>query len=128
MLVLGICGGIASGKSKACQILVSHPDITNCILGYVDADQLAHSLYDNNSSSSSVLLEQILHEFGPTVFVFNNSTSSNLQLDRKALGNIVFSNPERMSVSLKKEIYFFLTISQYLPSFSLYFISFPFLL
>jgi dephospho-CoA kinase len=101
MLVLGICGGIASGKSKACQILVSHPDITNCILGYVDADQLAHSLYDNNNSSSpSVLLQQILREFGPTVFVSNNTTSSNLQLDRKALGNIVFSNPERMSVSM----------------------------
>jgi len=96
--VLGICGGIASGKSKACQILVSHPNITNCIVGYIDADQLAHKLYDNDSSP---LLQHILREFGPNVFTSTNSTNSKLQLDRKALGNIVFANPERMSVSWK---------------------------
>ncbi len=96
--VLGICGGIASGKSKACQILVSHPNITNCIVGYIDADQLAHKLYDNDASP---LLQQILREFGPNVFTSTNSTYSKLQLDRKALGNVVFANPERMSVSLK---------------------------
>lgn len=96
--VLGICGGIASGKSKACQILVSHPNITNCIVGYIDADQLAHKLYDNISSP---MLKQILRAFGPNVFTLtnNNSTSSKLQLDRKALGNVVFADPERMSVS-----------------------------
>ncbi len=96
--ILGICGGIASGKSKACQILVSHPNITNYIVGYIDADQLAHKLYDNDSSP---MLQQILRAFGPNVFTVtdNNSTSSKLQLDRKALGNVVFADPEQMSVS-----------------------------
>jgi dephospho-CoA kinase len=78
--------------------LVSHPNITNCIVGYIDADQLAHKLYDNDSSP---LLQHILREFGPNVFTSTNSTNSKLQLDRKALGNIVFANPERMSVSWK---------------------------
>jgi hypothetical protein len=80
--------------------LVSHPNITNYIVGYIDADQLAHKLYDNDSSP---MLQQILRAFGPNVFTVtdNNSTSSKLQLDRKALGNVVFADPEQMSVSWK---------------------------
>lgn len=99
ILVLGVCGGIASGKSKACQILSSNPNFHKCV-GHIDVDKLAHSLYDSDYPESQKLLTEIRAEFGEDVVRTKalGNKDVQLELDRKALGNIVFADPSRMSV------------------------------
>lgn len=83
--ILGICGGIGSGKSTACQLMV---DSLGCV-DRIDADKLAHVVYEPGSKS----LEEIVTEFGEDIL--DDSDSS--QIDRKKLGAIVFSDAKSMS-------------------------------
>ncbi|MDE7385481.1 MAG: dephospho-CoA kinase [Anaeroplasmataceae bacterium] len=75
--VVGITGGIASGKSTVCQYLIS--------LGYVviDSDLISKDL----SQKGKPIYKAILETFGPTYFL------TNLELDRKKLGRYIFENP-----------------------------------
>lgn len=88
LLVLGVCGGIGSGKSQACRLLV---DELNCI-EHIDADKLAHSVYE----PSSPAIKEIIQAFegqskSPLV-----EESTGL-LNRTALGQIVFADPAQMA-------------------------------
>ncbi|MDE6408393.1 MAG: dephospho-CoA kinase [Anaeroplasmataceae bacterium] len=76
--VVGITGGIASGKSTVCQYLIS--------LGYVviDSDVISKAL----SQKGKPIYSAILEGFGPAYFL------PNLELDRKKLGRYIFENPE----------------------------------
>lgn len=85
MKILGICGGIGSGKSTACRLMV---DSLGCA-ARVDADKLAHSVYE----PGSVALDEIAREFGKDVL----EDSDDAQVDRKKLGAIVFNDAESMS-------------------------------
>lgn len=79
MLVIGLTGGIGSGKSTASAVLRS--------LGapVIDADAIVHDL----QAPGSPLLAEIAREFGPDVIRPDGS------LDRARLGQIVFADPDR---------------------------------
>ena len=79
MLVLGLTGGIASGKSTVARMLAS--------LGaeVIDADRLARDVVALGSEA----LAEIVKEFGPSVLNADGS------LNRAALGRIVFADPAR---------------------------------
>eukprot|EP00581_Thalassiosira_minuscula_P018733 CAMPEP_0183714088 /NCGR_PEP_ID=MMETSP0737-20130205/8758_1 /TAXON_ID=385413 /ORGANISM="Thalassiosira miniscula, Strain CCMP1093" /LENGTH=346 /DNA_ID=CAMNT_0025942993 /DNA_START=39 /DNA_END=1079 /DNA_ORIENTATION=+ len=82
MKILGVCGGIGSGKSTACQLMV---DSLGCV-ARIDADKLAHVVYEPGSKA----LEEIASEFGKDIL-------DDGHIDRKKLGAIVFSDAESMS-------------------------------
>lgn len=81
--LLGLCGGIGSGKSVACQTLVSE---LNC-LARIDSDSIAHTVYEKGSDAIADLVE----EFGSEVI---DKTSG--EIDRNKLGEIVFANQGAM--------------------------------
>jgi dephospho-CoA kinase len=110
--LLGIGGGIGSGKSTACKILASQigciahigkqgnfdvklplslSDKRALILNpllfhFLDADTVAHSVYEAGSQG----LANVAAEFGADLI------SPSGELDRKKLGSIVFSDPAAM--------------------------------
>jgi len=75
-MILGVTGGIASGKSTVTEILAS--------LGaaVVSADQLARQAVRPGSET----LERLVGRFGPSILLPDGS------LDRKALGSLVFAD------------------------------------
>ena len=81
-MIIGLTGGIASGKSTAAKLLGQ--------LGahVIDADKLGHNAYAKGSEA-----------FDSVVSVFGRDTvGDDGEIDRKVLGSKVFGNPE----SLKK--------------------------
>ncbi|KAL7560066.1 hypothetical protein ACA910_016127 [Epithemia clementina (nom. ined.)] len=78
VLVIGVTGGIGSGKSTACRMLVS--DL--CV--HLDADSIAHGLYRPNSPAAHAIVQA----FGPEVVVKTTG-----EVNRPALGAIIFNNP-----------------------------------
>lgn len=86
--ILGVCGSIGSGKSYACSLLTDKLKQLDISSYHLDTDSIAHSVY----SPGSQAINEIAAEFGPSIITDGN-------VDRKALGAIVFSNPEMMRVS-----------------------------
>lgn len=78
-VVLGITGGIATGKSTVSKIFQSHN------IPVIDADQIAREIMMPNS----LALNQIKKEFGAEVFY------SNGELNRQRLGQIIFYSQEK---------------------------------
>ena len=78
MKVIGVTGGIGSGKSTVTSYIES--------LGYsvIDADQIAHDI-----AKQKEVLSEIEKEFGPEII------GEDGQLDRKAMADIVFSNARK---------------------------------
>ncbi len=96
MKILGICGGIGSGKSTACELMV---DKLGCV-ARIDADKLAHCVYEPGSQS----IRDIVEEFGKDILQSSSSSSNEdggsndtAEIDRQKLGAIVFSDPKAMS-------------------------------
>lgn len=95
--IIGICGGIGSGKSTACKLMV---ESLGCMT-LIDADKLAHSVYEPGSAAA----QEIIAEFGQEVVGLQPPHSSDeegaesivVEIDRKKLGSIVFSNPAAMT-------------------------------
>ncbi|PCI65111.1 MAG: dephospho-CoA kinase [Gammaproteobacteria bacterium] len=81
MLKIGLTGGIASGKS-----LVSHYFLELGI-EIIDADQIAKNLFRAKSKHLIPLIEH----FGKKII------DNNGELNRKALGKIVFSDPVQLN-------------------------------
>lgn len=79
MFLIGLTGGIASGKSTVARRLAEHGAV------HVDADALAREAV----APGTPALARIAEEFGPTVIAPDGS------LDRSALGAIIFSDPEK---------------------------------
>lgn len=80
MKIIGLCGGSGSGKSSISACLAE----TGAEI--IDADQIARSL----TAPGSPILETIRLTFGNNVFTQEGT------LNRRALANIVFSNPEEL--------------------------------
>lgn len=78
MLRIGLTGGIGSGKSAVADLLTGHGAVI------IDADLLAREAVEPGTPG----LAQIVDEFGPGVLTAQGA------LDRTALGEIVFSDPE----------------------------------
>jgi dephospho-CoA kinase len=77
--VVGLTGGIGSGKSLVARILREQG------VPVVDADILARQVVEPGQPA----LEDIVREFGPGVLLPDGA------LDRKALGAIVFGDPQK---------------------------------
>ena len=94
MKILGICGGIGSGKSTECQLMV---DKLGCV-ATIDADKLAHCVYEPGSKP----LQEIVAEFGKNILITDDSSDNHqhattAEIDRQKLGAIVFSDSKAMS-------------------------------
>ena len=79
--VIGLTGGIASGKSSVASYFSALG------IDVFDSDQIARQLFAPHSEHLTVLREH----FGESIF------ESEQVLDRKALGKLVFSNPEELA-------------------------------
>ncbi|KAF8321380.1 dephospho-CoA kinase-domain-containing protein, partial [Cantharellus anzutake] len=79
--VVGLTGGIASGKSSVSQLLVSHG------IPIVDADILARRVVEPGTSPHA----QIVATFGSEVLLRDGSRA----IDRKRLGEVVFNDEHK---------------------------------
>jgi dephospho-CoA kinase len=79
MQLIGLTGGIASGKSVVAARLAEHGAVV------VDADQVAREVVERGTPA----LARIAEEFGDGVIASDGS------LDRAALGALIFSSPEK---------------------------------
>ncbi|MGM9971808.1 MAG: dephospho-CoA kinase [Anaeroplasmataceae bacterium] len=73
--VIGITGGIASGKSTVVDYLIKKGYIV------IDADKISRKI----TSENDIALEEIKKEFGSDFFISN-------KLDRKKLGELIFND------------------------------------
>ena len=80
MYLVGLTGGIAAGKSTVARRWAEHGAIE------IDADQLAREAIEKGSGGA----QEVLEAFGESVF---NSAG---ELDRAALGALVFSDPKKL--------------------------------
>jgi len=76
MRVIGLTGGIGSGKSLAAQYFADHGALV------IDADQLARAAIERGSSG-----------FDEVVATFGDSILKNGEIDRRALGELIFKDP-----------------------------------
>lgn len=81
MLWVGLTGGIASGKSTVAKVLRQHQ------LAVLDADEIVHELL----RSGGAAVAPVLAHFGTDL------VNSDGGVDRKRLGEIVFSSPEKLA-------------------------------
>ena len=81
MLVIGLAGGIGSGKSSVSGMLKNLGAII------VDADKLGHEVYLPGTEG----LREVVSAFGEDIL------SSNGEIDRRILGSKVFGSPEAMA-------------------------------
>jgi len=81
MKVIGLTGGIGSGKSLAAKVLAA--------LGadVIDADRVGHAVYEPGTLG----WQRVVAEFG------NDIVADNGMIDRQRLGAIVFSDPARLA-------------------------------
>jgi dephospho-CoA kinase len=79
MYLIGLTGGIASGKSVVGKRLAERGAV------HIDADLLAREVVEPGTPA----LKAIAKEFGPAVIAADGS------LDRPALGAIIFADPEK---------------------------------
>ena len=81
MKIIGLTGGIGSGKSTAAQILAEFG------AKVIDADKVAHEVFNPGTEG----LQKVVETFGEGVL------NSNGEIDRKKLGEIVFNNPTALA-------------------------------
>jgi len=81
MIVIGLTGGIGTGKSEVARIL--------SMLGAVviDADQLGHEAYTPHTET----WDEVVKAFGEGILQASG------EIDRKQLGTIVFADPEQLA-------------------------------
>jgi len=82
LLEIGLTGGIGSGKSTAAAGFVKHG------AALIDADQIVRDLQQPGEK----VFEEMLSKWGSGIL------TSDGQLDRQLVANIVFSNPEELTV------------------------------
>lgn len=82
MKIIGLTGGIASGKSTVSNYLASKG------IKIIDADKISRSIYDIGSKA----YVSVVKEFG--VEILNDDKTIN----RRKLGNIVFADKERLNI------------------------------
>ena len=79
MFLIGLTGGIASGKSTVAKLLAAHGAET------IDADQVAREVVEVGSTG----LSSVVKEFGTGIL------SDTGELNREKLGAIIFADPNR---------------------------------
>jgi dephospho-CoA kinase len=81
MKVIGLTGGISSGKSTVAQFLAELGAVI------IDADKVGHEAFKPGTE----LWREVVTAFG------ENILSASGEIDRKKLGEMVFASPERLS-------------------------------
>ncbi|XP_007437097.1 dephospho-CoA kinase domain-containing protein [Python bivittatus] len=79
MFLVGLSGGIASGKSTVAALLQE----LGCVV--IDADVIARQVVQPCFQA----YQRIVHSFGPEILLENG------EINREALGSIIFSQPEK---------------------------------
>ncbi len=79
MLLVGLTGGIASGKSLVGKVL------RDLGANLIDADQIVHCLMEQNQQA----WQEVVEHFGQGILL------SNREIDRRKLGEIVFNDEEQ---------------------------------
>lgn len=79
MLVIGLTGGIGTGKSEVARILQRLGAVV------INADQVGHEAYSPNSE----IWHEVVNTFGSDIL------QPNSEIDRKKLGAIVFADPQQ---------------------------------
>ena len=82
MMIIGITGGIASGKSTVSSYLI------RCGYSVVDADQVARQVV----APGTVGLKKIVQAFGPKILTDDG------RLNRQKLGRVVFNSPDQLQI------------------------------
>lgn len=85
MELIGITGKTGSGKSTIGKLLLDKLNGK-----YIDIDKIGH-----NATSDSSITKKLIQEFGDCIL------DNNKNIDRKKLGNIVFSNKNKMDILAK---------------------------
>ncbi len=80
MIVIGLTGGVASGKTTAAEQLAGFGGVV------IDADRLGHRVYEPNSPG----FEKVVNEFGHDVVAEDGT------INRQILGGKVFGDGEQM--------------------------------
>jgi len=80
IMIIGLTGGIAAGKSTVARILAS--------LGayIINADKIGHNILEKNKNAYN----DVIDEFGEII------AKNNGKIDRKKLGEIVFSDKDKL--------------------------------
>jgi len=81
MFIIGLTGGILSGKSTVAQMLVEKG------AGHVDADKMGHEAYEPHTKT----WQKVIDAFGTGIL------KDNEEIDRQKLGDIVFNDPESLA-------------------------------
>jgi len=82
MLVIGLTGGIGTGKSKIARLLQSLGAVV------INADQVGHEAYAPDSES----WHEVVNTFGKDILQPSG------EIDRRALGAIVFADPQQLAM------------------------------
>jgi dephospho-CoA kinase len=83
--VIGVIGGIGAGKSQVASIFVGDRNLL------LDADQIGHVLLEQSPSR-----DRVLERFGEEILEPFGEFGVRREIDRRALGAIVFSRPEAL--------------------------------
>ena len=86
-MIIGVTGGIASGKSEVCRVLEEKG------FTHIDADDVAHDILEN-----PIVIDEILTYFGNNILCENKDKIEKQKIDRKKLGKIVFNDAQKMTV------------------------------
>ncbi len=81
MIVIGLTGGILSGKTTVSQTLAQRGAVI------IDADKIGHEAYKPDTKT----WQQVVAAFGRDILEENG------EIDRKKLGEIVFNDPQALS-------------------------------
>jgi len=84
-MIIGLTGGIASGKSEVCRTLERAGFIV------IDADVVAHEVLEDPE-----IIAQAVSMFGDKILAVKETGAGPDAINRKALGKIVFADPEKM--------------------------------
>lgn len=86
--VVGVTGGICSGKSLITKLLSDLCNERNVSCLVIDADKVAHKIYEVGSSC----YYKVIRHFGDSIIDYDNSNAIN----RKVLGSIVFNDKKKL--------------------------------
>lgn len=81
IFIIGLTGGILSGKSTVAQMLVEKG------AGHIDADKMGHEAYEPHTKT----WQKVIDAFGTGIL------KENEEIDRQKLGDIVFNDPESLA-------------------------------
>ncbi len=81
IFIIGLTGGILSGKSTVAQMLVEKG------AGHIDADKIGHEAYEPHTKT----WQKAIDAFGTGIL------KDNEEIDRQKLGDIVFNDPQSLA-------------------------------